>query len=255
MIHVLRFLLFLFLGVALCPVPASAEDGGKGYDLSLGAGVRVSTSEYKDEDAKVSPVPIINYEGEYLFVRGLTAGVHLYRDEANELSVTASYLSKSFDASESDDWGMQRLDDRDSTMMAGLAYALRGVWGEAELSLSADVLDTNNGFVADGSYAYPFKLSFFKFKPSVGVEWTSESYNDYYYGVSGEEAARSGMREYEAGSSFSPYAGLGVKIGLTDNFDLAANAKAKMLSEEITDSSMVDRDVTYSFGLGLSYSF
>lgn len=46
-----------------------------------------------------------------------------------------------------------------------------------------------------------------------------------------------------------------MKVGLTDNFDLAVNTKAKMLSEEITDSSMVDRDVTYSFGLGLSYSF
>jgi len=255
MIRVKSILLFLLIGSIMHPALALAEDGDRNYDLSLGAGVKISTSEYKGEDTKVSPFPLLDYEGEYLFIHGLSAGAFLYKDPTNELSINASYLPQSFDASESDDRQMRRLDDRDSTMTVGAAYSLRADWGVTKLELSADVLDTNNGFVADASYAYPFRLSFLKVKPFAGVEWSSENYNDYYYGVSSGEANRSGMREYSAGNGFSPYAGLGLKYGLTQDIDMSLNAKVKRLSEEITDSPMVDKDVTYSFGFGLSYSF
>ncbi|OIQ49336.1 MltA-interacting protein precursor [Pseudodesulfovibrio hydrargyri] len=255
MIRTNKILLLLLASMAFCPALALADDGDKGYDLSLGAGVKISTSEYKGEDAKVSPVPLLNYEGEYLFVHGLTAGAFLYKDPTNELSVNVSYLSQSFDASENDDRRMRLLDDRDSTMMVGAAYSLRGDWGQTKLALSADVLDNNNGFVADASYAYPFSLSFLRIKPFAGVEWTSENYNDYYYGVDSGESSKSGMREYSAGSGFSPYVGLGLKCGLTRDIDISLSTRIKKLSEEITDSPMVDKDATYSFAFGLSYSF
>jgi outer membrane protein len=253
--RVASFLVFFIVSVTLCPAPALAEDAGQGYGVSLGAGVGVSTSEYRGEDTKVSPVPILKYEGEHFFVRGLSAGAHLYRDEVNDLSVNVSYLSQSFDADESDDSMMKLLDDRDSTMMAGFSYGLRGGWGAAGLSLSADVLDTNNGLVGDASYACPFKLSFLKIKPVVGVEWTSENYNDYYYGVDSSESVRSGMGEYGAGSGFSPYLGLGLKCDLTHDFEMMLKTRVRKLSREISDSPMVDRDVTYSLVFGLGYSF
>jgi outer membrane protein len=248
-------LLSLFICISLYPIPASAQDDDRGYDLSLGAGVRISTSEYKGEDAKVSPIPLLDYEGEYLFVHGLTAGAFLYKDPVNELSVNVSYLSQSFDASENDDSRMRLLDDRDSSMTVGAAYSLRGDWGQTKLEFSADVLDTNNGFIADASYAYPFRLSFLKLKPFAGIEWTSENYNDYYYGVSSGESNRSGLREYAANGGFSPYMGLSVKYGLTEDIDMRLSGKIKKLSGEITDSPMVDKDVTSSFAFGLSYSF
>jgi outer membrane protein len=171
------------------------------------------------------------------------------------LSVNVSYLSQSFDASENDDSRMRLLDDRDSSMTVGAAYSLRGDWGQTKLEFSADVLDTNNGFIADASYAYPFRLSFLKLKPFAGIEWTSENYNDYYYGVSSGESNRSGLREYAANGGFSPYMGLSVKYGLTEDIDMRLSGKIKKLSGEITDSPMVDKDVTSSFAFGLSYSF
>jgi outer membrane protein len=239
----------------MLPALAMAEDGQEKYNLGLGVGVGVSSSEYKEESDSVTPIPILKYEGEHFFVRGLTAGVHLYKDDYNELSLTVSYLSQSFDASESDSHAMQQLENRYSTMLAGAAYNLKMDWGVAGLSLSADVLGTSNGFIADASYAYPFEISFLKVKPSVGVEWTNENYNDYYYGVSASESHSSGLLEYNAESGISPYLGLQLKIGLTEGFGLTLGAKAKWLSDEITNSPMVDQDMKFSFGAGIVYSF
>jgi len=248
--------LFIFVLISLLfPAIAAAEGSSEKNIISLGGGVRVSTSEYKDDGTSISPVPLVNYEGEYFFLRGLTAGAHIYKDELNELSLTVSYMTQSFDASESDNSAMRQLDDRDASMFAGAAYRVSSEWGVAKLSLSADVLDTSHGFIADASYAYPFKISFLKLRPVVGLEWTSEDFNDYYYGVSEKESLKSGLDRYRAGSGVNPYLGLNLKINLAEDFDLMLSTKAKSLSEEITDSPMVDRDVKYSFGVGMSYSF
>ncbi len=32
--------------------------------------------------------------------------------------------------------------------------------------------------------------------PGIGVQWNSENQNEYYYGVSRKESARSGLRGY-----------------------------------------------------------
>lgn len=249
------FIGLLLLAMSLNPTLAAAGDGSDGLDLSLGAGVGISTSEYKDYDAGISPIPIVNYEGDHFFVRGLTAGLHLFKDDHNEFSLIASYLSQSFDASESDDDAMQELDDRYSTMLAGVSYRLKTDWGVARMSFSADVLDTMDGFVADASYAYPFKLAGLKLSPVIGVQWTSEDYNDYYYGVDSDESLRSGLSAYHPDGALSPYAGLNLKVGLFDDFDMLLGAKAIWLGDEITDSPMVDEDVKYSFTAGFTYSF
>lgn len=253
--HLKKIWLLLLITIILYPTGASAEEKQGGYDLGLGAGVKVSTSEYKGEETTISPIPIVNFESEYVFVHGLTAGAYIYADETSNLLVTVSYLAHNYDASENDEHAMKRLKDRYSTMMLGAAYELHGSWGTADISLAADVLDTNNGFTADASYAYPFKAAFLKIKPFIGVEWTSERYNDYYYGVSASESRKSGLMEYEAEGGFSPYVGVGLKVDLTNNLEMGLNTKIKQLSDEITDSSMVDRDVNYSCALGFSYSF
>lgn len=41
--------------------------------------------------------------------------------------------------------------------------------------------------------------------PGIGVQWNSENQNEYYYGVSRKESARSGLRGYNPNDSWSPY--------------------------------------------------
>jgi hypothetical protein len=41
--------------------------------------------------------------------------------------------------------------------------------------------------------------------PGIGVQYSSENYNDYYYGVSKNESRRSGLKTYGADDGWDPY--------------------------------------------------
>lgn len=251
----LRKILLACLCIIAIPTFAGAAEGQKDT-LRIGIGAGGATSEYKETDSQIWPVPLLNYEGERFYVRGLTGGIFLYKNSTHELSLNISYLPQSFDASDSDSRAMRQLDDRYSTMLAGASYRLKSEYGIANLSVSGDVLGTSNGILADLSYAYPIPaISIFQITPAAGVTWTSSNYNDYYYGVSGKESRKSGLGSYDADDGFSPYAGINIKAGITENFDILLNGKAVYLSEEIRDSPMVDKDIKYYFSAGFTYSF
>ena len=46
--------------------------------FSLGAGVRIVEHPYKQYDHDVYPVPVINYEGDNFWFRGLGGGYYLW---------------------------------------------------------------------------------------------------------------------------------------------------------------------------------
>ena len=235
--------------------PADAAAQGDKWGFNAGVGATLRTSEYRGIDSLGSPLPLFGYEGKWLYLRGLEGGVHVYRDRYQEINVQLSYLPQNFYASWSDNDRMKRLDDRYSTLMAGLNYTLRMPYGQASATVSTDILGVNNGIKADVSYAYPVRFENVMISPAVGVQWTDTNYNDYYYSISSSESRASGFKEYNPESAFSPYAGLTMRMILTDDWSVVANAKALFLGNEITDSPMVERSTTYSFSAGLLYAF
>lgn len=237
-----------------CPAMAQEADGA-GSSFRLGLGIGASTSEYRGTDAKARPVPIVLYEGERLFWRGLTAGAHLYNDYRNQLSLFLSYMPHNFDASDSDDPAIRLLNDRDSTLMAGAGYRLMTDWGVARLGASFDTLGNNKGMLFDASYAYPFRFGSFTLTPRGGAIWASENFNDYYYGISRIESARSGLAEYHAGAGVSPYARLNLHMDVSESWRVFLDGGATFLSDEITDSPMVGKSVTFGGGAGVAYAF
>ena len=53
--------------------------------------------------------------------------------------------------------------------------------------------------------------------PAIGVLDDDENFNEYYYGISGNESRRSGLSSYSPGDSWTPYVGLSAKYALTSN--------------------------------------
>ncbi|MDD4700966.1 MAG: MipA/OmpV family protein [Desulfovibrio sp.] len=262
-----RLILLALLTFALgAPVPARAQEAweenpadaaaqGDKWGFNVGAGASLRTSEYKGIDSLGSPLPLLGYESKWLYLRGLSGGVHVYRDRYQEFNVQLSYLPQNFYADWSDDSRMKRLDDRYSSLMAGLNYTLRTQYGHASATLSTDILGVNNGIMADVSYAYPLRFENVMFMPAVGVQWTDSNYNDYYYSISTSESRASGLKEYSPENAFSPYAGLTMRVIINEDWSAIANARALFLGNEITDSPMVERSTTYSFSAGLLYAF
>ena len=238
-----------------CFLCAAISNAALAGSLSLGAAVSAGTSEYRDTDPRALPVPLINYESERFYVRGLSAGIPLWSDGMSELSVALSYLPQHFDASRSDDWRMKRLSNRHSTAMAGVNYRLTTEWGIGRIGLAGDILDNSNGFLADAAYMYPFVEGPLTITPGVGVQWTSSNHNDYYYGVGSTESRKSGLKSYEADDGFSPYVEVSTRYNLNANLNIFLNGRVLFLSEEIKDSPMVDKDAKADVTLGFSYRF
>ncbi len=76
--------------------------------------------------------------------------------------------------------------------------------------------------------------------PGIGVQWNSENQNEYYYGVSRKESARSGLRGYNPNDSWSPTE-LSASYNFLGDWSVYGTARYTRLSDEVTDSPMVDK--------------
>lgn len=237
------------LGAVLAVPVANADT------WSIGAGAAVEMYPYKGIDNKVSPLPTIVYEGEHFYIRGIGAGAYVWKDSQNQLSLDLYYSPLRFRASKSDDRQMKKLDNRDSTMMGGVSYKHTADWGIIRTSFSADMLDESNGLRADAAYLHPFVLNDLKITPGVGAVWYSSNFNDYYYGISGKESARSGLDKYEADSSWSPYAELTATYKINNSWSTYATGRYTRLASEVKDSPMVDRSYSAIVAGGVTYTF
>ena len=211
-------------------VPAHAEFTG-----SAGLGVHVWDGGYRDTDAQVWPIPAVDVETDHFYFKGLEAG--------------------GFDAGDSDNARMKKLDDRDGSFFANVTYAWRSQLGQITASIGADISGKSEGFMSDVSWMKRFDVAGFGVTPQVGVLFTSEKFNDYYYGISHAESKRSGLDAYSADAGVSPYFRLIGDYRISEKFSVYAEGTVRSLSKEIKDSPMVDGDIAYGFGAGVSYHF
>lgn len=239
----------LFTSAALFAASAQASS------FSLGASVIYNKSLYKGGQERYLPLPLISYEGDHFYLHNLQAGYYLWNDPQNKLSLTVLASPDQFRPGDSDDSQMNRLDKRRLTMMAGGAYTHLAQWGVISTLLAADVLNKSNGFMADLSYLYPVQLGAVTVSPGVGVTWNSEKQNRYYYGVSSNESARSGLSAYSPGDSWTPYAQVSAAYQISESWNATAAARYTRPASDIKDSPMVDKDSQITVWGGLSYTF
>ena len=249
----LRILVLLCCAAALAFPPSLHAEGRWGFDFGLGGSV--TTSEYKDVYAAGATLPLLGYEGDRFYLRGVSGGLHLFKNDMHEINVQLSYLPQRYLASWSSDHAMKQLDNRYSSMLAGLNYRLMSPYGILQATVSADVLGYSNGFIAQASYSYPVILGRLTLAPTVGVKWTSCEYNDYYYGIDSDESRASGLSEYKPDSALSPNAGLTARLDLSENWSVFANGNLEFLNQEIYDSPMVENATKLSVGAGLLSKF
>lgn len=240
----------LLIAAALFSATSAMAD-----DFSVGAGAVFNESPFKGHNENVSAVPLISYEGEHFYVRQTTAGWIVWKDAKNEFSLTASWMPLHFDPEDNDDRAMSQLDERKSSAMLGGTYYHHERWGSLKFAVAADAMDESGGVMGEMSYFRPFRMERLTLTPSVGVFFHDESFNDYYYGVSAQESRRSGLQQYTAGETVTPYVGVAAKYQLTQNLYLNASAVYTVLPDDVKNSPMIDRDDSFALMTGLSWKF
>ena len=224
-------------------------------ELTIGMGGMVYITPYKSYDTQSALIPIVSYEGKYAYVREFSAGVKLVNLDFLEISAFAEYDYTCFKPRNSSDARLRKLSNRRDSMSLGTAVRLITPYGMLHASGAHDVLGRNNGLTGLIGYMNSVEFGPLELIPAAGVQWSNNSYNNYYYGVSGEESRKSGLNSHHVGSGVSPYTGLTIDYSLTKSWEIYYSGEWIFLNSAIKNSPMVSRTNTYSLMLGLSYTF
>lgn len=222
---------------------------------SVGIGVGAAESPYKSYDVQWMPLPLISYEGEYAYIRGVTAGLKLLNREYVEVSAFVGYDGTNFDSSDTSNRQLKRLDNRHSSAVAGVRTRVATPVGMLEAGAAGDILGNSNGFKGDVEYNYSIEYEPVELVMTAGFDWSTSKYQDYYYGVDGGESRKSGLREYHPGAGVTPYLGASVVVSPTERIDVFCSGKVNFLNDNIKDSPMVSKERTHSVTGGIVYNF
>jgi len=235
----------------------------QGSPWALGVGAAVSSSVYAGEDTRITPFPLVSYEGERFFWRGISGGARLVKRPGFTLDAT---LSARMDGVDRDDFGEAELrargvnrallEDRDNALDLGLAAGWRGAAGSLEIEVKGDVTGASKGYEAGVKYAYPMQWGRTRVAPSVSVSHLSKKLANYYYGTLPEEMAR-GVRDYRPGSAVVPRIGVDLVHPFAGRWAFIANVSYRKLPGKLKDSPLVEKDtdgVTSAF-FGVSRGF
>ncbi len=223
---------------------------------SLGVAAAYSPAVYKETPSSRVVIPLIGYEGEHIFFRGFTAGYRLFpmRSPQN-VTFRLMYDPRTLEPDDSDNAQIRLLDKRSSTILAGVSYQLRTPIGLWETSAGTDIGDTHNGLYAETALRFPLRFGSWGITPGIGYSYNSKKLNNHLYGVSGEEAARSGLPEFEADWDGQYFIGASAYWSVMDTVRINGNVRYTNLEGDIESSPIIESGISTTVSLGIAYLF
>lgn len=219
---------------------------------TVGALVIDRDAPYRQWDEDPLLVPLVRFEGERAYLRGLRGGVRLVESPGYELAVFAQARLDGYDSKDSP--YLAGMEDRRASIDLGLA----STWtsqrlGALELSVAADALDRSGGYEVAAGWTGRFAAGGWTFLPGASLRWQDARTLDYYYGVRSSEA-RVGRAAYSADAAVTPEVSLLATRPLGTRWNLFARAGHAWLPSEVTDSPVVDSGSSTSLFLGVGYA-
>lgn len=253
------------LSFAAFAQPASDQEpgGGPARGWQIGLATVVADSPYAGEGSRVIPIPLLTYQGERAFFRGISAGWTLFGLGSFELAALAKLRLDGFKIRDlgreelaANGLDSRRLEDRDNGLDAGLGLTWSGGAGKLDIELLSDIADKSGGEEFSVQYGYPTALGGGMLTPNIGATWLSKDMANYYYGTREEEVAR-GVAAYRPGAVTIPHMGLTYFRPLGETWTLLGNLKYSALPEEIKASPLIEpgSDATASLFVGFSRPF
>jgi outer membrane protein len=233
-----------------CVSAAAAQDNGTRW--GLGAGAIAQDLGYKGQGSDSQLVPIIYVESGRFFLMGPRAGWRFVQNDSLTISAIANYR---FDGYESDDSrALEGMDDRDSSLDAGVELTYRAAMGELTFSAVTDTLDNHSGEEISLRFGYPLRIAGGTVSPFIEGSWLGEDIVNYYYGVRADEA-REDRHAYSPGSTSNVTLGVSGNWFFNRRHMVFLNAGYQWLGSEIEDSPIIDSDTGASAILGWVYTF
>jgi len=238
---------------------ASAEDiateRGK-QPITVGLGVIWRDQPYEDfsDSDKFKPVPLVLWEGEKFFFRANRFGYKLIDSGPWEISPIIEFEGDGYDSDNSD--ALDGMDDRDPWIGAGAHVIWQpGKFG-VKFKATGDIAGNSDGGRVLGEGRYKTRAGSWLFNTSLGAEWVSEGYNDYYYGVDSDEVIPGVRPRFQPSDGTNGYvAGTVVYRRPTSKWMYIGFAKYNVYSDEVDDSPITSEDSMLTLGAGVAYTF
>jgi outer membrane scaffolding protein for murein synthesis (MipA/OmpV family) len=242
-----------FAGQEVTEIPISDWPTGA---AALGAATIGAQNLYyttdDSDDWKTDLIPLVLYNGKYIFFRGTAAGIHVVNRDAIELNLLARARLHRLDPGESEFF--EGLEAREQSLDGGAEIRLRGKWGELQSAWLTDTLGRHKGESAELSYRYRFDYGRLSLTPFISWEWYDDDLTNYYFGVSSDEA-EPGRPEYTPGSSNWISVGLNTSYALNDRTTFFANMGFGDVDSAVKNSPIVDARNRAAFYVGGAYVF
>ena len=147
-----------------------------------------------------------------------------------------------------------KVPDRDYAIELGMEVLTDGPWGALQLSAFHDVSGTHEGFELYANYSFGWRAQRLYIEPSIGVSYKSADLNNYYWGVTDDEASVV-VAPYEAEAGFNWHARLMVGYQLTRHWGISLVAEQERINDEAAASPIVKERNVLGYFAGLAYRF
>lgn len=262
--HFKIFTLALLASSIGLPSIAMADDQIHGM---FAAGVASKTDYEGSDDYELSPLLAakLQYQTYYVEALGTDIRANISPYPTVEFGPSISYSGGRDDDVENNTISRMREIDNGFEAGAFIKVPFNGVFSAHDtLSFKAEVLtdisDTHEGMLVNIGAGYDRKLNDqLTLGTSVQTTYASEDYNQTYFGIDADNAARSGLAQYDADAGFKDVS-LKVKgqYMLNEHWGVLGMAGYKQIIGDAADSPIVDEEGNTSqwvAGLGLSYKF
>jgi MipA family protein len=266
-------------GIEECrgPSPECAPVGKWSLSIALGAG-EITNPLVNGENIPLVAIPHVSYYGTRFFLDDLDAGLTLYDDDLQTLSLIASpgydrvyfyrtdpqnFFLTGFSASgeqtfttdvnRASELGAQgnpieRLPPRARrfTYLAGPEWTFKYAGVTGQIDALHDITDEDNGTEVRAALGAPLLRLKGVLSANIGLTWKSSGIVNYYYGEPGI---------YEAGSSFDPFVKLAYTLPLSSKWRFNAFYQYEHLGNAIANSPIVAEHSVATMFVGAVYTF
>lgn len=237
----------LCLAMLLAPAPLPATE--------LALDNQWQINPYRARRVDYTPFPLLSWQGEQLYIDGDEAGWLAWQDSDTQLKLKGWWFDRDYDRHDGADPAMRQLNNRRTTLMAAVSYQRITPYGALFAQLAADTLGQSDGMVATLSWTGYRETGALAWVPAAGIDWEDARLSRYYYGITANEAHRSGLAPYRPGATLTPWLQMAWQYRFSERWQGFAAGRVNWLDSAVRNSPMVEKSLSYSFDLGLSYHF
>ena len=216
-------------------------------DWGIAVGIRSAKIPYPAEEERVSDfIPLMFYDGDIFFIRGLTAGAKLYNNDRWQFSLTGRYRYFDIPAE------YQNLVQGNALDIGGeLKYRINNNF-ETNFEI---MTDDESRYYSSLNARYHWESGNWELFPYATLRFKSADFNNYYFGLDGftDPGNLLSTIDNKIGSGFDLTLGSEIRYHVISNFYLLGRAQLTTLDSDTRSSSSIDSGTYGEVYLGIAF--